>query len=201
MARCERAVERCNLAKPESFGRGGEIGLSEIKPRGFVQLHGSKKHRLIDDGDPGVGKERPARLRNPRAGEAVDRVEHVDDLGQNQIGQEDLMPGSKERRGPPGLGRRVAGDMPDEDVRVDEDPHGFFPRILRSRDPACLRHACARTLGHAMPVLPGGGGMVPARSRKSGTFASTARSSWTRNSTRSPDFRPRASRTDFGSVI
>src|SRR5437773_4876145 len=83
--------------------------------------------------------------------------------------------------------------MADEDIRIEKRSH--FRAVARRRQVLAL------IAGQAVPFLSGEILTLPARSRKSSTFARTARPSRTRNSTRSPSLRPSASRTDFGSVI
>src|SRR2546426_10254565 len=83
--------------------------------------------------------------------------------------------------------------MADEDVRVEERPH--------RRALARFRQVSVRIRDHDEPRFPGGTGTLPASSKNSDTLASTARSRCTRNRTRSPVRRPRASRTGLGNVI
>ena len=88
--------------------------------------------------------------------------------------------------------RRVAGQVADHDVRVDE--------CCQRCRPARAARVRLRTSSHGVPCLPAGTATVPASSRKSGVFAISARERSTRNSSSSPSCRASASRTLCGIV-
>lgn len=80
----------------------------------------------------------------------------------------------------------VAGQMPDQDVRVDKGGQRRPARV------ALIRRI---TSSHATLRLAAGTRIVPARERNSGVLARTARLPSTRKTTSSPSSSPSASRT------
>jgi hypothetical protein len=65
----------------------------------------------------------PDQFGDPAAWHLVERLQHVDRLGDDQVGEEQLVGRGEERCGLPGLLRWVAGEMSDQDVGVDERAH------------------------------------------------------------------------------
>src|SRR5207237_3768031 len=105
-------------------------------------------------------------------------VEDVDELSRDQIRKDQVVVAREERRRPACLGGRLTGQMANEDIRIEQCPH--------RRAAARFCQVSARMRDHEAPRLPAGRGTLPANSRKSGTFANTARPFRTRNRTRSP---------------
>jgi hypothetical protein len=63
-----------------------------------------------------------------RAFDLVEGFENVDDLGDDQVGQEQFLGPLEKCRCATRLSRRVAGQVPDQDVRVEEGRHARAAR-------------------------------------------------------------------------
>src|SRR5437763_5482458 len=165
--------------------------VGEVQTLALIELDRSQQKLMIrsrrwkgEQGASGV-RDRPPRP-------FVEGLEHLHEFGEHEIRKDELVVASEERSRPPSVPGRIARQMADEDVRVAERPH--------RRASARLPQVSALTRAHEVTLLPGGTGTLPARSRKSGTLARTARSLCTRNQTRSPALSCSFSRTDLGRV-
>src|SRR6202020_29427 len=174
------------------LGLCDEIGLGEVQTIELVDLKRSKKHRGINRLDRTQPDRRPHQVGDARSLDFVERLQDIDAFREHEICQQEVILTPKSSRGSRSHLRRVAGQVADHDVRIDE-------RCQRCR-PARAARVRLRTSSHGVPCLPAGTATVPASSKKSGVFAITARERSTRNSTSSPSWRASDSRTLRGIV-
>src|SRR5277367_5533227 len=80
------------------------------------------------------------------------------------------------------------------------DQHVGVEELSQRRRPTRASRVWRRTSSHGVPRFPAGTATLPARSRRSGVFATTARERSTLNRSSSPSCNPSASRTLFGIV-
>src|SRR6266540_4070723 len=154
---------------------GDEIGVGEVDPVDLVDLERTKEQRRIDNDDRREADHGPDELCDSLSLHLVERLEYEDHLGDDKVGHEQLIGGREERGRPARLNGRVAGQMSDEDVRVEEDAQArVFARAARVR---------RRTSCHWLPRFCAGKATAPARSRTLAVRASMARRPWTRNTT------------------
>ena len=189
----EASVEGEDLAHAGDLGLGDQVGLGEVEAVGLMDLQRSQQRGRIDGDDRGEGDRGAHQLGGAGGLQPVHGLEHVDAFGEHQVGQQQPLAASQGRGGARGQVRWIAGEVADQDVGIQEGG--------QARRPTRARLAWPMISSQGVPRLPAGTGTEPARSRKSGVFATTARERSTLNSTSSPSFSSSASRTAFGIVI
>jgi hypothetical protein len=56
----------------------------------LVDLQGAEQDRFVRDLDGGEGDDGPHQLGHPGPRDLVERLQHIDDLGHDQVGQQEL---------------------------------------------------------------------------------------------------------------
>lgn len=159
-------IERRDDADPGPFRARDQVGIGEVKPVDLVDLDGPPEQIGVEHPDGGERQDGPERRRHLRPRRLVERLEDVGHFSKDQIRQQQLV-GSLEVAGRP---RRqvgwIAGEVPDEDVGIDERRH---------RCPAArARRVWRRTSAQGVPRFAAGTLTDPAKARRSGVRASTA---------------------------
>ena len=114
------SIERGDEPDTRALGRRHEVRVVEREALGLEQLDRSMQEERIAHGDRWKGKERTSRKRDLIARAPVVGGQHVHELGEDHVREEEDVTSRQERRGPPSLGRRIARQVPNEDVRVYE---------------------------------------------------------------------------------
>ena len=189
----DRAVERSHHADARALGARDEVGIGEVEAVHLVQLDGAIEQRAVHHADGAEREYGPQRLGDLEAGGLVEGLQHVGDLGKDQIRQQQLVRLARDSESPePGLLGRLAGEMADQDVRIDESRH--------RRAAALVRRASRSTSSQGVPRFAAGTLTEPASWMRSGLRAMIARSPSTLKRTSSPSLMASASRTARGIV-
>jgi len=97
-----------------------------VNPVLLVDLERAEKQRFLGHGHCGEAEDRSDKLGDPCPADLVDRLEDVHDLRNDQIDDHEILGVPEEPARLPRLLGRIAGQVTDENVRVDE---GAQPRI------------------------------------------------------------------------
>jgi hypothetical protein len=111
-------VERQNRAHPGCLRLRNEISLCKIKPVYLIDLKCAKQRLGIDRPDRRERDYRPHEFRHPRPRDLVERLEHVDALGNDEVYEQQLRIRFERRRRPRRQLGRIAGQVADENVGV-----------------------------------------------------------------------------------
>jgi mannose-6-phosphate isomerase-like protein (cupin superfamily) len=123
---------------------GDEISLGEVQTIELVDLKRSKQHRGIDRLDCPQPDRRPHQLGDPGPLDFVERLQDIHAFREHEIGQQKVVRTPERSRGSHGRLRRVAGQVADHDVRIDERRQRCRPvRAPRDR---------LRTSSHGVPA-------------------------------------------------
>jgi hypothetical protein len=159
----DAAVERGDDPDPGPLRARDEVGIREVEAQEVVDLDGALQEVPIDDPDGREGQHRSQRGRHLRPRRLVERLEDVGDLGQDEVGEQQLVGGTQVSRGALGLLGWVSGQMGDDDVGIDEGGH--------RRAAARARRVCRRTSSQGVPRFAAGTLTDPASARRSGVRA------------------------------
>jgi hypothetical protein len=116
----DRAVEGDDLADAGGFGLSDEIGFGEVEAGGLVDLECTHEQWGVDCGDARQRQGGSHEFSDARRLDFVEGFEHVDALGEDQIGKQKRSRAAEDRCGARGLLRRVAGQVAYQNVGVEE---------------------------------------------------------------------------------
>jgi len=185
-------IEGEDLANATGLGVSDEIGLGEVEAIYFVDLECAQKQSRVHRDDAGESEGSSHEFRDAGALDLIEGLQDIDAFGEDKVGQQQRTAVGQNRGRARGELRRVARQVTDDYVGVDEGAQccrlARSARVLRS------------TSSQDVPRLAAGTATVPASARKSGVLATTARERSTRKSSSSPSRRSSASRTLLGIV-
>ena len=85
------AIERCHSLHVGQLCQSSQIGLSEVEPVDFVDLHGTQEQVMITGGDGRKSQQRARHHRNLRPRDFVKRLEDVHHFREHEIRQDQFM--------------------------------------------------------------------------------------------------------------